>query len=223
MAYRVRTILGFLLVLLIFAILFCLGLKHPSRAKLSQSSVANAMKKDVPLLSGKKLLFIIPPKDFRDEELFETKKLLAKSGATSYLASTTIDSVRGMLGAKVRPDYLISELKANAYDAVIFIGGSGCKTLWDNIDSQRLAREAFESGKVVAAICIAPVILARADLLTNCDATVFSSQKNEITKVGAKYIDNNAVKCGRIVTANGPEAVEDFAKAIEEVLLVEYD
>ncbi len=179
--------------------------------------VQAAPKEEKPL-SGKKVLFVVAPKNFRDEELLETEKILSGYGAKSTLASTTKGNVVGMLGAVVRPNALLSEVDPKDYDVVVFVGGSGCPVLWDNEDAHRIAQEAYKAGKLVAAICLAPVILARAGLLKDCKATVFETAKGELVKGGAKYVEKSVVRCGRIITANGPKAVRRFAEAIKEAL-----
>jgi len=41
------------------------------------------------------------------------------------MVSTSKEEARGMLGAKVKPDLLLSELKVEDYAAVVFVGGVG--------------------------------------------------------------------------------------------------
>ena len=77
-----------------------------------------------------------------------------------------------------------------------------------------MARSFAEAGKVVAAICIAPVILARAGLLKGKRATVFPDGIPELEKAGAVYTAQSVERDGRIITGNGPEAAEAFGREI---------
>ena len=43
------------------------------------------------------------------------------------MVSTSKEEARGMLGAKVKPDLLLSELKVDEYAAIVFVGGDGLK------------------------------------------------------------------------------------------------
>jgi len=70
---------------------------------------------------------MIAAKDFRDEELLKPKEVLEAQGVKVVLVSTTRDETRGMLGTKVKPDLLLSELKVDDYAAVVFVGGDGRK------------------------------------------------------------------------------------------------
>ena len=71
----------------------------------------------------------------------------------------------------------------------------------------------MQSAKVVAAICLAPVVLARAGILKGKKATYFNSPVSfrEMKAGGAVLVDKAVVTDGRIVTANGPAAAAEFA------------
>ena len=87
-----------------------------------------------------------------------------------------------------------------------------------------LARYFHETGKVVAAICLAPVVLARAGILKQKKATVYDSPVAvmEMKKGKAVLVGQPVVTDGRIVTANGPLAAKDFAAAVVKELKDEF-
>jgi protease I len=72
------------------------------------------------------------------------------------------------------------------------------------------------AGRPVAAICIAPVILAKAGLLTHKKATVFSSEIETIEELGAYYTGMDVTVDGNIITAYGPQSTLRFAKRIAD-------
>jgi protease I len=166
-----------------------------------------------------KALLIIAPKDFRDEELFHTKEVLEKAGIKTEIASLRKGEATGMLGGRVSVDLTIDRVKVEDYDAVIFVGGSGSSVYFKNERALTIAREAFSLGKVVAAICIAPVILANAGVLKGKKATVWNGEFLKMLEAGgAKHTGRNVEIDGKIVTANGPHAAKDFGKKIAELL-----
>jgi len=176
---------------------------------------------ELPNLEGARVVMLIAHRDFRDEELLKPKALLEKAGARVSVASSSLEAATGTLGAKVTPDLLLKDVDAGEYDAVVFIGGPGAKQYWDDSTAHRLAREAVEEGKVVAAICIAPVTLANAGLLEGKKATVWKTESGRLRAQGASYTGADVEVDDRIITANGPEAAETFGAAIAEALAAE--
>ncbi len=167
-----------------------------------------------------KILMIIAPVNFRDEELFVPKEFFESKNLEVDVASLVKTPVTGMLKKTVTPDLLISEIVLDEYDAVVFVGGIGVedRKLYENHEILGLARSSFSKGKVVGAICIAPKILAAAGLLKNKEATVFRSGKDYIIEKGAEFTDEDAIRDGMIITASGPQAAEKFANLIYELL-----
>ena len=171
-----------------------------------------------PRVEGKKVLMIIAPKNFRDEELLEPKEVLTLAGAVVEMASTSLDTAVGMLGMKVGVDLLVDSVKVADYDAVIFVGGVGASQYWDDPRAHSIAQEAYQRGKVLGAICIAPVTLANAGLLRERRATVWASEKEKIEAQGAKYTGSSVQVDGRIITADGPTSAREFGETILKAL-----
>jgi protease I len=166
---------------------------------------------------SKKVLMVIAPIDFRDEEYFETRKVLEEFGNKITVANSTGQPSKSMFGKIVRPDKTIYDVNEKDFDAVVFVGGSGTKVYFDNQQALSLAKEFNKSGKVVAAICIAPTILVNADILNGKNATCFPSERDNINAVGS-YTGKPVEVDGKIITANGPLAAKEFGKKIAETL-----
>ncbi len=166
----------------------------------------------------KKALLIIASQKFRDEEFLKPKKILEEGGVKVTVASSSLETATGMLGAKVKPDILLEDVNVDDYDAIVFVGGSGASEYWNNPLAHSIARKAEEKGKLLCAICIAPVTLANAGLLEGKRATVFGSEIDKIKAGGAVYTGAGVEKDGRIITGQGPEYAPDFGKAILEAL-----
>ena len=65
-----------------------------------------------------KALLIIAPKDFRDEELFDTKTALEEEGIDVIVASRTRGEATGMLGRTVKPDLTLDDV---VVDSAMFL------------------------------------------------------------------------------------------------------
>ena len=168
-------------------------------------------------LSGTKILMVIAPTEFRDEELLTPKKLLSEAGAAVTVASTTADEAKGMLGAKVKPDIVLSSAASSDYHGVIVVGGMGApKFLWHDAKLHTLIQEMNRDEKVVAAICLSGAVLANAGVLQTKRATVYSTPESlQSLKDGkAQYVKEHVVQDGRIITADGPQAAQKFGEAI---------
>ncbi|MBP1908433.1 DJ-1/PfpI family protein [Methanolobus bombayensis] len=172
-------------------------------------------------LDSKKVLMIVAQEDFRDEEFFEPREVFEDEGITITIASNTTDEATGVLGRSVKPDVAISKANVMDYDAIVISGGPGSrKRLWSDKDLQELVADAFEQEKVVAAICISPVVLARAGVLENKRATVFKDPESikELEKGGAIYENESVIVTDNVVTGRDPASAEEFGEAVVEAL-----
>lgn len=172
---------------------------------------------------GKKVVMVIAPSNFRDEELLKPKRVLESAGASVRIASKGVPEAAGVLGARVKVDMDLPEVNVEDYDAVVFIGGGGASVYFNDEIALDLAQKSFDAGKVTAAICIAPVILANAGILKGKKATSWTSPTDKSTAEalkagGAKYVGNDVVVDGFIVTANGPGAAEEFGRKLVQLL-----
>ena len=172
----------------------------------------------LPRIDGKKILMIIANKNFRDEELQGPQKIFIKQGAEVTIASSSLSTATGMLGAEAKPDILIDDVKVEDYDAIVFVGGSGASEYWNDSTAHKIAKEAVESNKILCAICIAPVTLANAGVLKGKSATVFSSEAGKLRTKGANYTGKDVEVDGNIITGNGPNAAKKFGEAIVKAL-----
>jgi protease I len=163
-----------------------------------------------------KIVLIIAHSNFRDEEFTIPKAIFEKNGYLVTVASSSLSESTGMLGLKVKPTILINKITVSKFDAVIFVGGTGSKEYFTNKRALKLAKDAFTQGKIIAAICLAPIILANAGLLTGKNATCNDSKY--IQTKGAHYTNKLVEQDGNIITGIGPEASEEFAKTILKLL-----
>ncbi|MGD1996779.1 MAG: DJ-1/PfpI family protein [Anaerolineae bacterium] len=165
-------------------------------------------------------LLVIAPSDFNDTEYSEPRAIFEEAGYAVQVASLSMEVARGMHGTEVQPDLALSDVDVANYDTVVFVGGSGSVALWDDEEVHRVAREAVEQGRVLAAICLAPMALARAGVLEGREVTMFDAEdyRPELEAQGAICTGEVVERDGRIVTASGPQAADQFAETIVEVL-----
>jgi protease I len=169
-------------------------------------------------LTGEKILMVVPPKNFRDEELKKPMGIFTRSGAEVTIASKGVSQAKGMFGATVRVDKDLAEVSAEDYSAIIFVGGGGAEVYFNDSRAHELATKAVKTGKIVGAICIAPSILANAGLLEGIRVTSFVSEKDNLIEKGANYTGAAVERDGRIITGRGPEAAEEFGNEVASAI-----
>ncbi len=168
---------------------------------------------------GKRVLMIIAPKDFRDEEYVYPHAALQLAGADITVASTHEGMCTGMLGAKVEANTTIEDAADDNWDMVVIVGGNGADVYWDNPTVHKIAQDAVQAKIPLAAICISPSTLARAGVLDGVKATAWKDREQDLKDHGAIWtgdpVTEGVSSTGSpIVTGNGPKAAYAFAQTL---------
>jgi len=165
----------------------------------------------------KKILMILAPEDFKDEEYFVPRAIFEEAGQKVFTASSIKDA-RSVNGKIVKVDYVFPGVVSDNFDAVVFVGGPGTEVYLHDSFVHDLAIQFFNSQKVTAAICMAPSILANAGILSGKYATCFRTQEENLRQKGAKVTGELVTQDGMVVTGRGPEAAQEFADKILSLL-----
>jgi len=168
--------------------------------------------------AGKRAALIIGSQNFRDEELFETKRVLDAAQVQTVIASTRTGVIQGVLGNPTEASIPVNRLKVDDYDAIIFIGGPGAAEYVGSPAVMNMVRETVSKGKVLAAIGVAPTILANANVLAGIRATSYLSERDILVQAGAIYTGFPVEQERLIITATGPQAAVQFGRAITNAL-----
>jgi protease I len=172
-------------------------------------------------LEGKTVLLIVPPTQFREEEVFEPKRILEKEGADVVVASTIARICRGTRGGVIDATVAIEGATAESFDAVVLAGGLSVPDyFWKDTKLVEFVAAMSEAGKLVAAISLSTVVLAKAKLLEGREATVYYLPEalEELKNGGAAYVEKKLIVDGNLVMAEGPGAVGSFTDAIVTAL-----
>jgi len=173
----------------------------------------------------KKVLVVLAEKMFREIEYIVPRAFFEQNGIEIKTVSSSFESV-GRFGFKVKNDFVFSDDLDNlemlkGFDGICFIGGVGSLDFMDNLLVKDLAKFYFDSGKIVSAICAAPRLLLNWGILNGVKCTGndwdknFGSLSND---VGAIYECKDCISDKNVVTANGPNASEEFALEIIKLL-----
>ena len=142
----------------------------------------------------------------------ETATQLKNSGLVVAADASAYESARSI---SVVADALAEELDYSAFDAAILPGGiPGVDNLKADATVRKVCTEFAAAGKVVAAICAAPSVLAAFGILQGKKATVYPGMEDKLTAAGAEYTGLPITLDGNIITGEALGAAIPFALAL---------
>jgi len=170
-------------------------------------------------LKGLKVLFLVAPKGFQDEELEKPRRIFEAAGAEVVVASTTSGPASGVGGASVEAVGIV-EARPTEFAGAVAVGGPGAADLWENGIAHKFFRMAALDGKPVGALSLGVGLLAGAGLLEGKPATIWVTPDGlrALKNGGARYEKKPVVVSGGIVTADGPASAESFGNIFAELL-----
>ena len=163
---------------------------------------------------------LVPIADGTEEiEAVATIDILRRSGAQVTVASVMDRlQVTASRGVKLVADQLISACVHETYDAIALPGGiPGAEHLRDSEELIQMLRQQYQTGRIYAAICAAPVVvLQHHGLLQGKKATCHPSFADRLEDQGA--VEQRVVVDGNCVTSRGPGTAIEFALKLIELL-----
>ncbi len=136
-------------------------------------------------------------------------KVVGAGGAKSYASKH---------GYPVNVDAQAEQLSAVEFDAVVVPGGYAPDMMRRQEPMVRLVREAAQHGKVVAAICHAGWMLASAGVVKGKQVTSFFSIKDDMVNAGGRWVDQEVVVDGTLITSRKPDDLPAFCREIVKAL-----
>ena len=169
-------------------------------------------------LKGKRIA-ILAENLYQEMELWVPYYRLKEVGATVKVIGTgSAKSYTSKHGYPVAVDAAADEVKAKDFDAVVIPGGYAPDLMRRSTAMVGLVREAFQQGKVVAAICHAGWMLCSAGILKGKTATCFHAIKDDMVNAGARYVDEEVVVDGNLITSRKPDDLPAFCREIVKAL-----
>jgi len=172
------------------------------------------------MLEGKRIAILVE-EDFEDSEL--TESIAAMKGADArvlIVGSGSRERYRGKRGrVTIKVDVAADRVDAEDIDAIIIPGGYAPDKMRLHQSMIDLVRKAYDSGKVVAAICHGPQLLISADVVREHRVTSWPSVAVDLKNAGADWVDESVVQDGNLITSRRPADLPRFNKAITEALM----
>jgi 4-methyl-5(b-hydroxyethyl)-thiazole monophosphate biosynthesis len=159
----------------------------------------------------KRVLCLLAP-GFEEIETVTPIDLLRRAGAMVVVAALSGDTaVTGRSSLTLHADTDLEAVMQDPFDLLLLPGGPGVKVLRSDGRAAKLAAEFAADGRLVAAICAAPTVLADARLLEGKRFTAHFSVHGELTTAQG---DKRVVEDGGIITSRGAGTAVEFGLAL---------
>ena len=172
------------------------------------------------------VLIVIPQSRFCDQQLLDLKTVFDEKLLKSVVLSKSGTEAVGEMKTRLTPDGILVDwdkrfLPNKRYDAVLVVGGKGAKnSIWSDPILPQILTDHYRSGKVVGALGLSVVALARAGLLTGQDASAPDHEAciQELKDAGVFVVEELITYSNQIVTAGGDSSGELVGKKVLELL-----
>ncbi len=154
---------------------------------------------------------------FEEVEAVTAVDLLRRAGVKVITAGIGTTNPVGSHGMALEADVTLEEAARAEYDAIVLPGGPGTPRLLESEILTSMIRHHAERGKLLAAICAAPTVLASLGLLEGRNATCFPAKEEKMA--GAKLSHEPVVVDGHFVTSRGAGTAVPFALKVAEHLV----
>lgn len=172
------------------------------------------------------ILIVIPQNRFCDQQLLDLKSVFDEIPLKTIILSKSGTEAVGEMKTRLTPDGILVDwdkkfLQNKRYDAVLVVGGKGAKnSIWNDPILPQILTDHYRAGKVVGALGLSVVALARAGLLTRQEASVPNHESciQELEEAGAFVAEEPLTSSNKIVTAGDDSSGKLFGKKILELL-----
>jgi protease I len=168
-------------------------------------------------LSGKTCAILVEDL-YQDQEVWYPLFRLREEGAKVVAVGTGKRIYKSKHGYEITADADIKEVAPGNFDCVVIPGGYAPDILRRFPEVNKFVADMNQQGGVVAAICHGPWVLCSANVLRGKTMTCFFAIKDDCVNAGAKYVDQEVVVDGNLVTARKPEDLPAFMREIVKLL-----
>lgn len=171
-------------------------------------------------LKGKKIAVFVE-KFYEDLELWYPVMRFREAGAeVAIIGPKRGETYESKHGYPAKAELAIGDARPGDYDALIIPGGYSPDHMRRHPPMMEFVREMHRKEKLIASICHGPWMMASAGIIKGKNITGFFSIKDDLVNAGAKFVDEEVVVDGNIVTSRTPADLPAFCRAIFDLLAV---
>lgn len=151
--------------------------------------------------------------EFEEIEAVAIIDLLRRAGIDVTVAAVG-DDMRptGSHGITIECDAPLAACDHEHMDAIVLPGGPGTRRLRDSAEVRDTVMRFAARGALIAAVCAAPTVLEACGLLVGKRATSHPDHASEMKS--CRYVEEDVVEDGNIITSRGAGTAIEFAAAI---------
>ena len=139
---------------------------------------------------------------FEESEAIVPIDIMRRAGIeVTLLAINASLEVKGAHGITIMADALLKDTDTSDATLLLLPGGPGTKELSQNLPVREVVAHFAKTGRWIAAICAAPMILGQLGLLHGRRATCYPGYEIELK--GANLTNADVVVSDKIITARG--------------------
>lgn len=164
------------------------------------------------------MVYVFFATGFEEVEAIAPIDILRRANVEVRMISVTGEKVvKGSHGIEIVTDSLFEETDFSDGELLILPGGMpGTLNLEAHSDLAELLQFYFQKGKMLAAICAAPMVLGKLGLLNGQRATCYPSFEEYL--LGAEFSEDRVVVSENIITSRGAGTAMEFGLALVEKL-----
>lgn len=164
------------------------------------------------------MIYVILANGFEEIEAITVVDVLRR-GEIQVKTASLMESktVYGSKGIVVEADIMFGDIDWEHCNMLVLPGGMpGTTNLCNHYDFNNKLKSFHDKGGSVAAICAAPMVLAKAGILGGQKATIYDGMEGEL--INCEYTGEDVTVSGNIITGRGPGLAMDFALKIVETV-----
>jgi protease I len=171
------------------------------------------------MIEGNRVAILVEG-DFGDSEVVEILRAMSDAGARVFMVGGEAGkNYRGeRRKVRARADLGVDDVSGADFDVVIVPGGHAPDKMRLNGSMVEFVKKAFDSGRLVAAICRGPQLLISAKVLKGRCVTSWPSIAVDLRNAGAVWVDCPVVRDGNLITSRKAADLPRFNKAIIDTL-----
>ena len=164
----------------------------------------------------KKRALVILTDGFEEIEAITPIDLLRRAEVEVTLASATESlEITGKMGVVIQANSKLADCLDKEYDLLVLPGGPGVFSLREDVRVLDLIASQAQRGRLVAAICAAPLLLKDAGVLTGKEHTAHGSVVGELPEMKEECA---VVEDLPLITSRGPGTAVAFGLALVRAL-----